>query len=330
MKVITNRTYGSADVLKIEELETPAPKENEVLIRVHATSVNYGDLIARNFKAVTPREFNMPGFFWLMAKLAFGLQKPKITILGSQFAGEVEAIGTEVQKYQSGDQVFGYLGQNMGAYAEYISVPENAVMAKTPVNMSNEEAVILSYGPIMALSLLRKMNIQPGQKVLVNGASGSIGAAAVQIAKHYGAEVTGVCGTPRMDFVHALGADHVIDYTQQDFTQGAEQYDLIFDVLGKSSFAKCKRVLKANGRLLYASFKLKQLIQMLWTSLFGNQKVICAMAPGSLDDLLAVKDLAVAGHLKAIIDKTFPMEQAAAAHAYVESGQKKGDVVITM
>jgi NADPH:quinone reductase-like Zn-dependent oxidoreductase len=330
MKAIICTQYGPPDVLRLQELEKPAPKDHEVLIRNHAASVNYGDLAARNFKAISPREFNMPFLFWLLAKISFGLEKPNITILGSEFAGEVEAAGKDVQKFKPGDQVFGYLGQSMGTYSQYFCMPENGVLAIKPLNMSYEEAAVVPYGAIMALNLLRKANIQPGQKVLINGASGGIGSAAVQIARYFGAEVTGVCATPRLEFVKSLGAQKVIDYTKEDFTQNGETYDLIFDILGKSSFSRCRTSLKQNGRYLLASFKLKQLLQMLWTSSSGSQKVICAIAPGSLEDLNSVKELIEAGKIKAVIDQRFPMEQAAEAHRYVETGFKKGNVVITM
>jgi len=331
MKAIVCTKFGSPDVLHLEEVEKPVPKDNEVLISVYATSVNYGDLAARNFKNVTPRQFNMPFIFWLLTRIFFGLNKPKIKILGSEFAGEIEAVGKEVTLFKKGDPVFGYLGQNMGAYAEYLCMPEDGVLAIKPANMTFEEAAAVPMGAIMALHLLReKGNIQPGQKVLVNGASGGIGSAAVQIAKNFEADVTGVCGTPRLEFVKSLGADKVIDYTQEDFTQGGETYDLIFDVLGKGSFARSKNSLSPNGRYLFASFKMKQLFQMLWTSITGSsKKVICAIAPGSTEDLIAVKALIEAGKIKTIIDKSFPMEQAAEAHRYVETGQKKGHVVIT-
>ncbi len=330
MKASIYTEYGSPDVLHLAEVAKPAPKDNEILIRVHATTVNFGDLMGRNFKAVTPRKFNMPFFFWLPAYLAFGVNKPRNHILGSEFAGEVEAIGSAVTRFKQGDQVFGYLGQNMKAYAEYICMPESGAVAIKPANLTYEEAAVIPYGSIMALNLLRKANIQPGYKVLINGASGGIGSAAVQLAKHFGAEVTGVCGTPRLDFVKSLGADHVIDYTREDFTQNGETYDLIFDILGKSSFSHVKRSLKPNGILLFASFKLKQLLQMLWTSRRNGQKVICVLAPGSREDLLAVNELIAAGKIKAIIDRCYPLEQTAEAHRYVEAGQKHGSVVITV
>jgi len=330
MKAIVYEKFGPPDVLQFQEVEKPAPKDNEVLIRVRATSVNFGDTMARNFKAITPREFNMPFLFWLLAKISFGLREPKITILGSEFAGEIEAVGKDVKRFKKGDQVFGYPGQSFGAYAEYLCMPEDGVLAIKPANMTYEEAAVVPYGAIMALNLLRKMNIQPGQKVLVNGASGGIGSAAVQIAKHFGAEVTGVCGTPRLEFVKSLGADKVIDYTKDDFTKNGETYDLIFDILGKSSFSQCQSSLKPNGTLLFASFKMKQLFQMLLTSKTVGKKVICAIAPGSVEDLISVKELVEMEKIKSIIDRRYPLEQAAEAHRYVEAGHKQGNVVITI
>ncbi len=328
MKAIVCTQYGPPDVLQLKDMEKPTPKDNELLIRIHATSVNFGDTMARDFKAITPRQFNMPFLFWLMAKISFGLKQPKITVLGSEFAGEIEAVGRDVKRFKPGDQVFGYRGESMGAYAEYLCMPENGVLAIKPANMTYEEAAVVPYGALMALPLLRKVNILPGQKVLVNGASGGIGSAAVQIARHFGAEVTGVCGTPRVEFVRSLGADKVIDYTKEDFTQNGETYDLIFDILGKSSFSRCKSSLTPNGIHLFASFKLKQILQMLWTSRSVGKKVICALAPGSVEDLIAIKELIEAGKIRAILDGHYPMEQAAEAHRYVETGHKKGNVVI--
>ena len=330
MKAIVCTEYGTPDVLQLKEVAKPAPKDNEILIRVFATSVNFGDLMARNFKAVSPREFNMPFVLWLLAKISFGLNQPKISIPGSEFAGEIESVGTTVKRFKPGDQVFGFSSQIFGAYAEYLCLPEDGVLTKKPENLTYEEAAVVPYGAIMALNLLRKAKIQPGQKVLIHGASGGIGSAAVQIARHFGAEVTGVCGTPRLEFVRSLGADQVIDYTREDFTRNGESYDLIFDILGKGSFSRIKNSLKPDGILLYASFKVKQLLQMLWTSFAGSQKVMCAIAPGSTEDLIAVKELIEAGKIKAIIDRCYSLEQTAEAHRYVETGHKKGNVVITV
>ncbi|MCG2815043.1 MAG: NAD(P)-dependent alcohol dehydrogenase, partial [Candidatus Aminicenantes bacterium] len=254
MKAIGYTEYGPPDVLQLKEVDKPSSKDNEVLIRIQAVSVNYGDIVARNFGNIRAREFNMPLLFWLPAKIAFGFNKPKKQILGNEFAGEIEAIGKDVTRFKQGDQVFAYSGQNMGAYAEYVCMPENGMVVIKPANMTYEEASVVPYGGIMALTHLRKVDIKSGQKVLVNGASGGIGSLAVQLAKNSGAEVTGVCGTPRLEFVKSLGADKVIDYTREDFTQNGEKYDLIYDILGRSSFPRCKGSLTQNGRYLLASF----------------------------------------------------------------------------
>lgn len=330
MKAIMYTEYGAPDVLQLQEVEKPTPKDNELLIRVHAVSVNIGDIWARNFKAITPSKFSMPGLFWLPARMYFGFSKPKVNILGNEFSGQVESVGKNVKLFKPGEAVFGYRGQSMGANAEYICVPENGLVAIKPSNMTYEEAAVVPYGALTALNLLRNVNIQPGQKVLINGASGGIGSAAVQLAKYYGAEVTGVCGTPRMEFVKSLGADHVIDYTKEDFTKNGKTYDLIFDIMGKSSFAKCKNSLNENGRYLLASFKMKQLFQMFWTSMMGGKKVLCALSGEKVEDLLFIKELVEKKKIKSIIDKRFSLEQTAEAHHYVETGQKKGNVVITL
>jgi len=330
MKAITYTEYGTPDVLHIKEMNKPTPKDNEILIRVHAVSVNMGDLWGRNFKAITPSKFSMPLPLWLPSRLYFGVTKPRINVLGNEFAGEVESVGRDVKRFKKGDPVFGYRGQSMGANAEYLCMAENGIVAVKPANISYEEAAAIPYGALTALPLLRRVNIQPGQKVLINGASGGIGSAAVQLAKYYGAEVTGVCGTPRLGFVKALGADKVIDYTKEDFTQNGEIYDLIFDIMNKSSFEKCKDSLKPNGVYLLASFKMKQVFQMLQTSRSNGKKVICALAMENLEDMELTRKLVEEGKIKAVVDKCFPMERAAEAHRYVESGNKAGSVVITI
>ena len=330
MKAIVYTKYGPPDVLQLVEVEKPAPNDNEIQIRIFATQVNYGDTLARNFRSISPRKFNMPFIFWLPARMAFGFRKPKIKTLGSELAGEIESVGKDVKLFKSGDEVFGYRGMSMGANAEYLCMPEDGLVALKPSNMTYEEAAAVPYGALTALNLLRKVNIQPGQKVLINGASGGIGSAAVQLAKYFGAEVTGVCGTPRLEFVKSLGADKVIDYAKEDFTKNGETYDLIFDILGKSSFAQCKDSLNQNGRYLLASFKMKQLFQMLWTSMTGGRKVICALSGEKIEDLRFIKDLVEQGKIKSLIDRRYPLKQAAEAHRYVETGHKKGNVVITV
>lgn len=330
MRACVYTEYGPPEVLHIEEVPKPAPRAREVLVRVRATSVNFGDLIARNFSAVTPRHFGMPFLLWLPARLAFGVHEPRQRILGNEFAGDVEAVGAAVTRFKVGDPVFGYLAQSMGAYAEYVCANEGAAVAIKPDGLSYEEAAVIPYGAVMAVGLLRKVDIQPGQRVLINGASGGIGAAAVQLARHLGAEVTGVCGAPRLGFVKALGADRVIDYAEEDFARGGVAYDVILDVLGKSSFSHCKDALRPEGTLLYASFKARQIMQMLWTSMVGGKRVVCALAPGALADLRVVQELVEVGALKAVIDRRYPLEQAAEAHRYAASGRKQGEVVITV
>ena len=331
MKAIITTKYGSPEVLEIGAVEKPTPKSKEVLIRIHSVSVNYGDLVARNFKNISAKEFNMPFLFWLIAKLSFGLHQPKVKILGSTFSGEIDTIGKEVTKFKKGEKVFGYIGEKMGAYAEYLCMPENGILATKPTTMTFEEASAVPYGAIMALNLLKKVNLLKGQKVVVVGASGAIGSAAVQLAKHhFGAEVIGVCGASSLEFVKEIGADKVIDYRKEDFTNSGETYDLIVDVLGKGSFSSYKASLKKNGIYLSVSFKSKKLFQMLWTSITGGKKMVCALAIPKPEDLIFIKELAEDGKIKSIIDKSFPMAQAAAAHRYMESGMKRGNVVITI
>ncbi|MBA7513566.1 alcohol dehydrogenase [subsurface metagenome] len=330
MKAIVYTKYGPPDVLQLKEVEKPTPKDNEILIRIYATPVTYGEIIARNNRKISPRKFNMPFLFWLINRITFGIKKPKRKILGSEFAGEIEAVGKVVKLFQEGDQVFGYRGPSMGAYAEYLCMSEEGRVAIKPTNMSYEEAATVPFGAMTALNLLRKVNIQSGQKVLINGASGGIGNFAVQLAKNSGAEVTGVCGTPRLELVKSLGADKVIDYTKEDFTKSGETYDIVFDILGRTSFSRGKRALKKNGIYLYASFKTRKLLQMLRTSIIGSKKVKCAISIDTTEDLIFIKELAEEEKIKSFIDRSFPLEQIAEAHSYFESGLKKGSVVITV
>lgn len=329
MKAIVYTEYGRPDVLRLKEVEKPSPTDDDVLIRIHAVSVNYGDIIARNFKNISPKEFNMPLLFWILARFGFGFSKPKKIILGNTFSGVVEMIGKNVTHFKKDDSIFGYTGENMGTYAEYISIPENDMLVVKPSSTTFEEASAIPYGALMALNLLRKVNLQKGQSILILGASGSIGSAAIQLAKnYYGAIVTGVCGTESIEYVKSLGADKVIDYKKQDFTKSGETYDLIFDILGKGIFSKLKASLTQKGIYFSVSFKMKKLLQMFWTSMLGEKKVICTLAVPKQEDLLFIKGLAESGKIKSVIDKIFPMEQAAEAHRYFEAGSKRGNVVI--
>lgn len=329
MKAIVYNEYGTPDVLKIQEIEKPVPQKNEVLIKVCATSVNYGDLIARNFKNTRAQEFNMPFLFYILARLSFGLNKPKIQILGNSFSGVIESVGDNVRRFNTGAPVFGYTGEKMGAYAEYLCMPEHGILAEKPLNMSHEEASTIPYGAVMAASLLKKIKIKKGHKVLIVGASGGIGIAAVQLARyHYGAEVTGVCGTQRVAFVKKLGADKVIDYEKDDFTKTGDTFDFIIDILGKGTFASYTALLKQKGTCLFASFKTKKLFQMIWTSLLGHKKVVCALANPQVDDFIFVKRMIEEGRYKTIVDKSFALKQTDEAHSYMETKMNKGNVVI--
>jgi NADPH:quinone reductase-like Zn-dependent oxidoreductase len=325
MKAIVYTQYGSPDVLRLEEVEEPAPKDNEVLIRVHAATVTAGDVNMRGFTFVPPG-------FGPLPRLMFGLRQPKKSILGTELAGEVEAVGKDVTLFKKGDPVFGIGSNVLGAYAEYVCRSENGALAIKPAQLTYEEAAALPFGAGTALYFLRDLaKIQRGQKVLVNGASGGVGVYAVQLAKYYGAEVTGVCSTANLELVKSLGADKVIDYTKQDFTQNGETYDIIVDmVVGKTSFARCKSSLVSKGLYLAVAGGLKEMIQMLWTSITGGKKVLAGMPPERKEELILIKELVEAGKIKPVIDRRYPMEQTAAAHRYVDTGHKKGSVVIAI
>lgn len=331
MRASVFTSYGPPEVLQLTEVATPLPGDEDVLVRVRATSVNFGDTLVRNFRSISPRRFHMPLLFWLIGRASFGLLRPRVTILGSEFAGDIEAIGRRVTRFAVGDRVFGYRGSSMGAYAEYLRVPESAVMAPMPANLTYEEAASMPYGALMALGLLRKLRLRPGERLLVIGASGGMGQAMVQIATtQFGAHVTGVTGPSSVDSVRALGVAQVIDYTREDFVARGEIYDVIVDVLGKYSFARCRRVLAPDGRMVFASFKMPQLLQMLWTRLRGGQRVICTLMTETPEDLRFVKQLIEDGKLRPAVDRTFPLEQAAAAHRYAESPEKRASVVISV
>jgi NADPH:quinone reductase-like Zn-dependent oxidoreductase len=323
MKVILYTKYGSPDVLQLKEVEKPTPKDNEVLIRVYATTVTATECTFRKGEPFFSRLFT-------------GLRRPKITILGGELAGEIEAVGKDVKLFKSSDQIFGTAGPGFGANAEYISIPEDGVLAIKPSNMTYEEAASSVDGFLTALPFLRdKGNIQSGQEVLIYGASGSVGTSAVQIAKYFGAEVTGVCSTANLELVRTLGADKIIDYSKEDFTKTVQTYDIIFDTVGKASFSRCKNSLKQNGIFLESGIGLGIFPYVLWTSMFGNKKArIAATGLRSpherTKDLIILKELMEVGKIKPVIDRRYSLEQTAEAHSYVEKGHKKGNVVITL
>jgi NADPH:quinone reductase-like Zn-dependent oxidoreductase len=324
VKAILHTEYGPPDELQFKEVEKPAPKANEVLIKIHATTVTTSDCNIRNLTFV-------PKLFVLPMRMEFGLTKPKNNILGFDLAGEVEAVGKGVTRFKIGDQVFGTTEPAYGAHAEYVCLPEDGVLTTRPANMTYEEAATIPVIANTALHFIRDMgNVQAGQKVLINGASGGIGTFAVQLAKYYGAEVTGVCSTTNLELVKSLGADHVIDYTREDFTRTGQTYDVIFDAVGKSSFSRCKSSLNKEGIYLVTLPKPAVLFQMVWTSMIGSKKVKMEGAPAKVENLIFLKELIEAGKLKTVIDRRYPLEQTAEAFRYVETGHKKGNVVITV
>jgi NADPH:quinone reductase-like Zn-dependent oxidoreductase len=328
MKAIVWTKYGPPDGLQLKELEKPTPEENEVLVRIHATTVTAGDCEMRSLK--------FPLLLYIPIRIYAGLRRPtRIKILGQELAGEIESIGKDVRILKVSDKVFAALGFGMGAYAEYICLPEEpgemeGVLASKPSNMTYEEAAAVPVGGLNALHFIRKGKIRNGEKVLINGAGGSIGTFAVQLAKYYGAYVTGVDSTGKLDMLRSIGADHVIDYAQQNFTQSGQTYDVIIDVVGKTLFSRSIRSLKPNGRYLLASPGLLQMVRGLWTSMTSSKKVIFGAARYKHEDLVFLKRLIEEGKIKPVIDRRYSLEQIVEAHKYVEQGGKKGNVVITV
>jgi NADPH:quinone reductase-like Zn-dependent oxidoreductase len=328
MKAIVWTKYGSPDGLQLQELEKPTPKDDEVLIRIVAATVGAWDYEMRTL--------NFPILLSLPMRLYVGLIKPtRITVLGQELAGEIEAVGKNVKLFKEGDPVFGTTGFSMGAHAEYKCLPATpgemqGALAIKPSNMTYEEAATVPTGGLEALHFIRQANIQNGQTILINGSGGSIGTFAVQLAKHFGAEVTAVDSTSKLDMLRSIGADQVIDYTQEDFTKSSETYDVILDVIGKSSYSGSIRSLKNNGRYLLANPSLSYIVRKRWTSMTSSKKVISGAGSQKSEDLIFLKELIEVGKIKTVVDRHYPLEQTAEAHRYVETGQKKGHVVITM
>ena len=322
MKAIVCTKYGPPEVLQLKEVEKPTPKDNEVRIKICATTVTSGDSRMRSF--------TVPLSFWLLARIALGLRKPKKAILGAELAGEIESVGKDVKLFKKGDPVFAYPGHIGGTYAEYLCMPENGCLAIKPANVTYEEAAAIPFGGNTALHFLKKGNIQRGQKVLIYGASGSVGTFAVQLAKYLGAEVTGVCSITNLELVKSLGADMVIDYTKEDFTKNGETYDVIFDTVGKSSFSGCMRSLRKEGIYLQAVAAPALSVRMRWTAITSSKKLIGGTAIPKTENLIYLKELVEAGKIKPVIDRSYPLEQIVEAHRYVDKGHKKGNVVITV
>jgi NADPH:quinone reductase-like Zn-dependent oxidoreductase len=330
MKAIVYTEYGPPDVLQLKEVEKPTPKDDELLVRILATTVTSGD--------ARMRSFTVPDGQWLMARIALGIKTPKNPILGVELAGVVEAVGKDVRRFKVGDEVFGELPVMIsGTHAEYICMREDWPLTTKPANMTFEEAASVPFMGLSALHFLRKGRVKSGQKVLINGASGSVGTFAVQLAKYYGAEVTGVCSGRNLELVKSLGADKVIDYTQKDFAQAGETYDIIFDAVGKTTFAYCKGALKEGGAYITVDGGIPYLFKMLWTSMLASlpggqsrKRIIAGTADGTTEDLIFLKKLMEAGKLRSVIDRSYPLEETAEAHRYVETGHKRGNVVISV
>jgi len=317
MKAVICTNYGLPEVLQIREVEKPTPGKNEILVKIRATSVTSGDARIRRADP-------------FIIRLIFGFKKPRRSILGIVVAGEIETVGKEVSQFKPGDQVFGTTGMAFGTYAEYVCVAEDGVLALKPKDMTYEEAAAIPFGATASLHFLRKAKIKKGHKILIYGASGALGTAAIQLAKYYGAEVTAVCSTSNLEMVLKLGADKVIDYTKKDFTKNGERYDIIYDTVGKSSYSESLKSLNKNGTMLLANAGLSSTIKGLLTSLLGGKNVIAGIIKETAADMNIIKELIDSGHLKAVIDKSLPLEQISHAHTLVDGGHKKGNVVITI
>jgi NADPH:quinone reductase-like Zn-dependent oxidoreductase len=317
MKAIVYTEYGPPEVLHLTEVEKPLPKHNEMLIKITATAVNSGDWRLRKADPFAVRFF-------------LGLTKPKIHILGGVLSGEIEALGKDVERFKIGDKVFGSTDMRFGAYAEYICMPENATIAFKPNNLTHIEAAVIPFGGTTALHFLQKATIKPGQKMLIVGASGAVGSAAVQLAKFFGATVTGVCSTENIDLVKSLGADKVIDYTKEDFTQNGETYDVIFDTVKTISVSRSLKSLNKKGMMILSAAGISEMLKGFWISMTSDTEILTGVIKITVENMNFLKELIEVGKLKPVIDKIYPLEQMAEAHAYVEKGHKKGNVAITI
>lgn len=322
MRAAVYSRYGPPDVVTIKEIEKPVANENEVLIRVHAATVTSGD--------ARMRAMNLPAGFSLIGRLIFGITAPKQTILGSELSGVIEAVGKGVTKFKVGDEVIAFSDAKMGSHVEYKTMSQDGAIARKPANLSFEEAAALSFGGTTALHFFRKGNLKKGDKVLIVGASGSVGSAAVQIAKHFGADVTGVCSTANVDMVKSLGADRVIDYAREDFTKNGETYDIIVDTTGTAPFPRAKNSLKEDGRLLLVLGGMSDLLRSPLMAMTGKKRVVAGPTSILPGDLPFLARLAEAGELKPVIERAYPFDRIAEAHGHVDSGRKKGNVVVNV
>jgi len=322
MKAYVYRRYGGPDVVELAEVPKPVPRANEVLVRICATTVTSGDWRVRTL--------SVPKGLGLVARLMLGIVRPRQPIMGSELAGTIEAIGQNVTRFRVGEEVFGFPGGAMGCHAQYRTMAEDGGLARKPANLSFEEAASLSFGGSTSLHFLRKAGIEAGDKVLVVGASGGVGTAMVQLAKHFGAEVTGVASTVNLALVASLGADRVIDYTREDFAAGGEAYDIVVDTVGETSFARCRNVLRDRGRLLAVAAGLPEMLATLWVPLTGSRRVIAGPAEERPDDVRQLAELAESGALKPVIDRRYAFAQMAEAHAHVETRRKRSSVVVTV
>ncbi|CAD5126431.1 unnamed protein product [Dimorphilus gyrociliatus] len=322
MKAMICNGYGAAkDVFELKTVSKPVPRDNEILVKIHATMTTSGDCKLRGYKEI-------PASLWLPARLSLGLFRPKNPIWGLCFAGEVETVGKKVELFKKGDQVFGSPESAFGAYAQFICLPETGCIVQKPKNLSYKESVSILFGTETAIQFLERAKIQRGQKVLVYGASGSVGVATVQMAKYYGATVTGVCSTKNLEMVKSMGADYVIDYTKKNFRGNGEKYDIIFDTVGKLSYSSCKNSLNPTGYYLMALFSLTGILHQLWRSIIGGPNIICRICGAEIDVFHKLRELAESGEITPVIDRTYSLQEIADAHIYVETGRKKGNVVI--
>lgn len=320
MKAIIWPRYGAPEVMQLQEVDQPVPKDQEILVKIHAATVTAGDC--------EMRRFDLPGWIWLFARLYMGIRQPRHKRLGQEFSGVIAAVGKKVTQYTSGDAIFADTGMHLGAYAEYLCLAASHAIAPKPSNMTFEEAATIPTGGMNALHFLRMAKVQPGEKVLINGAGGSIGTYGVQIARLWGAEVTVVDTAAKLEMLRDLGADHAIDYTKEDFTQNGQSYDVIIDVVGACSFSRCIQALKSKGRLVLGNPRLGGMMRGVWTSVTSDKKVLFALAEGTTKDYNLLREWIEAGHLKSVIDRSYALDQIVEAHHYVEAGHKAGNVVI--